>query len=244
VEKDPHIDLSAIDDRILDGLDFCRKVYDFFDRIKSDPDGKIRLRLQSKIGTRFEDKRLVEELLPLAYYIQARYRVGRRIRVRWKSGSQPYDAVLLSDGSLVERDGSLREVFVEITTSVHRNDYLVRQRVNQSGGSFGPQGTYREGRQIVSRPHVADGFEIPKDLAALIVASLHNKSRKGYSPETVLVVNCVPPCGWMDENEWKNATEQVRIANLSIPFREVFLVDMLTSNTATLYGDRRSVTAI
>jgi hypothetical protein len=233
-----HIDLSRIDDRLLDGLDFCREVYDLFDQIKCEPDGKSRLRLQSNGDRRFTDKRLVEELLPLAYYIQVRYRVGKRISVRWRSGSQHCDAIFCFDGSLVERDGAPREVFVEVTTSVHPNEHLVRQRVHQSGGSFGPHGTYREGKKIVSKPYVSDGLQSPKDLAALIIASLNDKARKEYPRETVLVVNCLPPCLWMDETEWKHAIEQVRIEKPIISFREVFLVDMLTLNTATLFRDR------
>ena len=235
----PHTDLSAIDGQLLDGLDFCREVYGLFDRITREPDGKSRRRLQSKTDERLTDKRLVEELLPLACYIQARYHAGRRIKVRWASGSQAYDAILWSNGSCVERDNALKELNVEITTAVHPNDYLVRERVQKSGGSFGPKGIRRERKtgNIVSKPYVQDGFESAKDMAALIIARVNDKSRK-CSTETALVVNCVPPCGWMDENEWKNVIEQVRLAKLNIPFREVFLVDRFMSYTATLHGDR------
>ncbi|HTX39049.1 MAG TPA: hypothetical protein VME43_28690 [Bryobacteraceae bacterium] len=61
-------DLPALDDKLLDGLKFCIRVYDLLDQIRSEPDGlgKIRL-LASK-----REKRLLEELLPIAQYIQAR----------------------------------------------------------------------------------------------------------------------------------------------------------------------------
>jgi hypothetical protein len=80
------------------------------------------LRLRSTKGA----KRLIEELLPIASYVLARYRVGRRIRVRWFSGSQPCDAILWSSGGLVEHRMAPRKLFVEVTTSVHKNEYLAR----------------------------------------------------------------------------------------------------------------------
>ncbi len=148
--KAAHVDFSAVDGHLLDGLDFCRKVYDLLDLISRESDGKSRLRLrQSKT-----DKRLIEELLPLARYIQARYQAGRRIKVRWLSGSQQHDAILWSSGSLVKHGGVPRKVFIEVTTSVHQNDHLRRQLLDQSGGSFGVKGIRREGKEIVSKPDV------------------------------------------------------------------------------------------
>ncbi|HEY5073299.1 MAG TPA: hypothetical protein VII34_01300 [Pyrinomonadaceae bacterium] len=89
------LDLAAIDNQLLDGLEFCTRVYDLFDRARKQPDGIARLRLRpSNI-----EKRLIEELIPIARYLQARYREGRRIKVRWLSGSQSYDAVLWSSGA-------------------------------------------------------------------------------------------------------------------------------------------------
>ena len=39
------LDLSALDDRLLDGLKFCLKVYDLFDQVRSEPDGLGKIRL-------------------------------------------------------------------------------------------------------------------------------------------------------------------------------------------------------
>jgi hypothetical protein len=231
--RNSHVDFSAVDGHLLDGLDYCRKVYDLFDLISREPDGKNRLRLRpSKI-----EKRLIEELLPLARYIQARYQAGRRIKVRWLSGSQPYDAVLWSSGSLVKHGGVPRRVFVEITTSVHPNDHLMRQLLCERGGSFGVKGIRREGKAIVSNPYVFSGGENAKDLAEQIIARLSAKTKKPYSSATVLIVNCVPNCLIL-QDEWKDAVLQVENAKLTMPFREIVLLDMLMSHTATIYGHR------
>jgi hypothetical protein len=142
--------LSTFDDKLLDGLVFCGKVYDLFDQVRSGPDGIAKLRLRS---TKVE-KRLIEELIPIARYIQARYREGRRIKVRWFSGSQPYDAILWSSGALVEHRAAPSKLLLEVTTCVHQNEYLTRQLLQERGGSFGVKGISRDKktRHIVSKP--------------------------------------------------------------------------------------------
>jgi len=134
--------LSTFDGQLLDGLDFCRKVYDLFDQVKAGPDGIEKLRLRP---TKLE-KRLVEELIPIARYVQARYREGRRIKVRWFCGSQPFDAVLWSSGDLVKHKMARRKVVIEVTTSVHANEYLTRRLLHERGGSFGVKGILRDKR--------------------------------------------------------------------------------------------------
>jgi hypothetical protein len=233
--KKSHVDLSKIDDHLLDGLDFCSKVYDLFEQISRGPDGKKRLRLrQSNI-----DKRLVEELLPLARYIQTRYGAGRRIKVRWLSGSQSYDAILWSSGSLVEHGEAPRKLIVEITSSVHPNDHLRRRRLHEHGGSFDVRGIRRVGAEIVSEPYVFCGGENARALAQQILGRLGMKARKQYPPSTVLIVNCIPNCLILDD-EWADAVEQVKNAG-PIEFREVFLLDIVGRYTATLYGRRQRV---
>jgi hypothetical protein len=230
--KVSHVDLSAIDDRLLDGLDFCNRVYDLFDQIRQQPDGKKRLRLRPSRT----DKRLVEELLPLARCIQVRYREGRRINIRWLSGSQQYDAVLWSRGSCVDVGGTPRKVFVEVTQSVHPNDRFRRERLDQRGGSFSVKGLHRDGKDIISKPLVFSGGENAKDLAEQIRERLREKADKPYPPSTVLIINCTTNCLIL-EDEWKAAVDQVT-SDGPIAFREVFLLDMLGSNATTLYGQR------
>ena len=234
--KESQVDFSTIDGRTLDGLDFCRKVYDLFDLISRKPDGKSRMRLR-RLRT---DKRLVEELLPLARYIQARYQAGRRVKIRWSSGSQQYDAVLWSSGSLVEQGCAPRRVLIEVTTSVHPKEYLTRQLLHERGGSFGVKGICREEGTgaIVSKPYVFSGGENAKDLAEQVLERLNAKASKAYPAATVLIVNCIPNC-LMFEDEWKDAIDQVTLAMPAIPFREVFLMESLMSHTSTLYGDRK-----
>jgi hypothetical protein len=230
------LDLSTFDGQLLDGLDFCRKVYDLFDQVQSEPDGIARLRLRPTKS----EKRLIKELIPIARYVQARYREGRRIKVRWFSGSQPYDAILWSSGGLVEQRMAPKKLFVEVTTSVHQNEYLARHLLHEKGGSFGVKGISRDKKsgEIISKPTVHTPDELALDLASQIIERLRTKSAKGYSPGTVLIINCVPNCLILD-SEWNDAIEQVTKARVHLAFREVFLIETVMSYSTTLYGNRK-----
>src|SRR5580693_3564293 len=139
-KKPRPLDLSTFDGRLLDGLNFCRGVYELFNQTRASPDGIAKLRLRP---TKLE-KRLIEELIPIARYVQARYREGRRIKVRWLSGSQPYDATLSNSGAFVEKGLTPRKMLVEVTTSVHPAEHLVRELLHLQGHSFGVKGISRE----------------------------------------------------------------------------------------------------
>jgi len=82
--------LGDFDNHLMNGLDFCKKAYGLFEEIRRTPNGIERLRLRKG---RLE-KKLIEELLPIARYIQARYSHRRQIKVRWIDGKQNYDARL------------------------------------------------------------------------------------------------------------------------------------------------------
>jgi hypothetical protein len=232
--KPKPLDLSTFDGRLLDGLHFCRKAYELFNQTRASPGGIGKLRLRPSKN----EKRLIEELIPVARYVQARYREGRRIKVRWFSGSQPYDAVLLSSGVFVDKGITPRRVVVEVTTAVHQNDYLVRERLHEQEHAFGVKGVSRDKKTgaIVSEPYVVTNGERETDLATQIIERINSKSAKGYDTETVLIVYCVPN-GLTLEDEWDEAVKLVTQAGVHNAFKEVFLVETgSTSRSATLYG--------
>ena len=228
------LDLATFDGVLLDGLDFCRKVYDLFDQVRNGPDGIARLRLRPEKL----DKKLLEELIPIARYVQERYRAGRRIKVRWFSGSQPYDAVFWSSGSVIAHRMEPRRLFVEVTTSSHQNEYLVREAVHKQGGAFGPKSITRERktRAIVSKPHATTLDERSTDLADQILTALRKKATKNYPPGMALIINCIPD-GFIYETDWQAAIHQVEKAQLHLCFREVFLFEMVMGYSKTLCGN-------
>lgn len=224
---------AALDGRLLDGLDFCRQAYDLFDQVRRGPDGVKNLRLRpSKL-----EKRLIEELLPIARYVQARYREGRRIKVRWLSGSQPFDAVLWSSGAIVRHGMAPRRLLVEVTTAVHQNEHLARRLLHEQGGSFGVKGITRDKAtgQAISKPHVHVNDEIATDLAAQVAACILNKSDKGYPFGTALIVQCVANSLTL-ESEFADAVDRVRAMQIHHCFREVFIFESISLVSTTLYG--------
>ncbi len=227
--------LSTFDGRLLDGLNFCRTVYDLFNQTRAGADGIANLRLRP---TKLE-KRLIEELVPLARYVQARYHEGRRIKVRWLSGSQPYDAILLSSGAFVEQGYAPEKLVVEITTSVHKNEHLSREMLHERGYSFGVKGISRDKktRAINSTPYVNTNDERVTDLACQIIDRIKSKSEKGYAPGTVLIVYCVLN-GVTLEDEWGDVVKRVAQADAHHAFKEVFLIDTSSAaHSATLCGN-------
>jgi hypothetical protein len=87
--------LSQFDGELIDGLQFCANAYALFEQIRGTEDGPSRLRIRA---TNIE-KKLIEELLPMCKYVQAKYRAGRYISVRWVNGSQQFDAEVVQNGA-------------------------------------------------------------------------------------------------------------------------------------------------
>ncbi len=233
------LDLKSLDDKLLDGLKFCLKVYDLFDQIRTEPDGlgKIRL-LKSK-----REKRLIEELLPITQYIQARYSVGNRLKVRWFEGSQPYDAIIWTSRPMSKNTNIPRKIFVEVTTAKHKNLHLSRKQLHETGGSFGPKGIRINRKTGVpdSTPHVHTNSELIDDLSSQILRSIGDKAKKAYPPSTVLIVNCDTDTVIL-ENEWNDALKQVEAAGLHKTFRETYITNGRYS--ATLWGSPKQRKAL
>jgi hypothetical protein len=129
-------DISVFDNHLMNGLLFCKRVYDLFANIRSSPEGIKGLRLRNgKI-----EKKLIEELIPIARYVQARYSHGRQLKVRWVDGCQHFDAKLLSAGPMADRRLVPKRQFIEVTTAVHEYDHFSRRLIDEQGGTFSVKG--------------------------------------------------------------------------------------------------------
>ena len=183
------------------------------------------------------EKRLIEELIPLARYVQARYQEGRRIKVRWFGGSQSYDAVLSSSGEKVTHGMAPKQLLVEVTTCYPDNDHLARRQLHEEGMTWGPKSISQDKKtgKITSAPYVFTNNERAIDLANKVLERIKNKIDKAYPPGIVLIVNCFPS-GLLLDDEWQKVVELVQQAQLYSAFKEVFLIELMRSNSATLYG--------
>jgi hypothetical protein len=222
--------LEQFDGQLLNGLDFCIRAYAMLDELADSSGGIEELRLL----TTLRSKRLIEEILPIAVYVQFHHNLGLRLRVRWLSGNQPYDACLLCSGGFVEHGSVPREQFLEVTTAVHPKHYLVREKVAKDGFAFGPDDIHRDRttKQIISNAVVKDGTKAQFELADIIVARIIDKKSKHYPVETSLIVQCEAMLAL--PNEWADIVDSVRSRVSGHPFREIFLYNGLSARTAAL----------
>jgi hypothetical protein len=231
--------LETLDKRLIDGLTFCRRAYTVFDRIRSARGGVNELRLlQSQRA-----KKLVEEILPLVAYTQARYGPALRFKIEWFGGNQPFDARQVSTGDHVEDGAVPRELFIEVTTAVHPNEHLVRERVSKEGASFSARGTRRDRKtnEIVSVPTVYHNYEAHDELVSLIQARVADKASKVYGQNTLLLVCCVVGMPVLDD-EWQYIVNALREKPAAHQFHEVVLVEPVGRRVTSLYGPRREDT--
>ena len=227
-------ELADFDNRLINGLDFCRGVYDLFEQVRKGPNGIKRLRLRKGRS----EKKLIEELIPIARYVQERYSHGRQLRVRWIDGGQQYDACLLSSGALVERQLAPKRQYLEVTTAVHENDHLSRSLLDKQGHSFGVKGISlsRKTKQITSRPYVYTGHEAEDDLANRILERIRAKTKINYPRPTVLVVQCSLDRLFL-EDEWARSIARVKEAKIVHRFCEVFILDANHHYSATIHRE-------
>ena len=223
------LSLTYFDNRLMNGLDFCKKVYEFTEQIRKGPDGVNRLRVRDR-----EEKKLMEELVPIARYVQARYSLGRLMKVRWILGNQPYDACVLSAGFLTEKSVVPKRQFLEVTTAVHRRDYMLRQLLTQEQLVFSVKGISqdRRSKNIVSRPYVSDHREAENALARRILDCISAKAAKRYPRGTALVIQGIPD-ELMLADEWEYTIQKVKESDFDHEFDEVFIFTQ--RHEATIY---------
>lgn len=228
--------LANFDNHLMNGLDFCKRAYSLFEEIRRTPKGVERLRLrQSNL-----EKKLIEELLPIARYVQTRYSHGRQLKVRWKDGTQKYDALLLSSGSLIEVHLAPKRQFIEVTTAVHKNDHIARSIFNKNGHVFGAKGIQKDQQtgDYISKPYVHTNYEYSEDLAKKILERITAKTKIEYPSNTTLIIQCFLDTLFF-EDEWEYAIKKVKDGGIQHRFREIFVFDSNHHYTATLYGNTR-----
>lgn len=111
--------IDTLDGQLLDGLAFCAKAYAIFEMARVEPGGIERLQRR----TPNNEKRLLDEILPICRYIQTYYRLGPYISVCWRNGNQRYDAELFQSGEYVTRGYYEKSAYLEVTSAMHPNEH-------------------------------------------------------------------------------------------------------------------------
>jgi len=232
MRRDAIPELAQFDGRLMDGLRFCSKVYKLFESIRRSEGGPSRMRRRP---TRLE-KKLLEELLPICRYVQASYRIGRYMSIRWLAGDQQYDAELRQRGAYVSKDYYPAKAYLEVTCVMHPNEYLVRELLDTKGYAFSLEGTRRlKKREIESVPKAYSNRDFVEQYAEFITARLIAKSAKQYPANTTLIVECTLNLPYTDE-EWADLMARIGPVISALPFPEIYLYDTLGQHSLLARG--------
>lgn len=222
--------IENIDGQLMDGLEFCSRVYALFEHIRSEPGAMERLRLRSEPG----EKRLLEELLPICRYVQTYYRAGRYISVRWVNGSQSYDAELHQHGSYVDQGYCPQLAYLEVTCAMHENEHWIWTLLSHGEPAYAPEGIdAKKGTPLKSEPVVFTGFEHVENFVPIVVAAVRKKSEIHYPENTSLVVQCHLNSLYMPD-EWRRLVAEVERQIIGSPFREILLLDVVTERSTPI----------
>lgn len=222
--------LAPLHDSLHDGLRFCAKVYEIFERIRVSPDGPDRLRMRASDT----EKRVIEELLPICKYLQTKYRAGRYISIRWLQGSQQFDGILEQRGWYVEQGYFPTACHVEVTSAVHSNDYLSRELLTKSGVAYGVEGLSRtKSRAIASQPVVHTNSEHVDAFVPIVLTQISKKAAIAYPEGAVLIIRCSLNTLYTPD-EWQELCGKVQIALPQHSFREIFLCEPVFDYCASL----------
>jgi len=228
------ISLSQLDGIRLEGLEFCRRTYALFEAIRAQPDGKSRLRM---MPTDLE-KKLLEELMPIAKYVQDHHRPGRYFEVKWHAGDQQFDAEVFQAGDYVQHSYYPAESFIEVTCASHPNDYLMRERLDTEGSAFGYEGL---SRVKTGRDKSVDSVPTSSSIAAtigqfvdILAGAIEKKRAKTYPGRTVLIVRCTLNTGYLP-SEWEQLARAVAGRVEVEPFAEIYFYDATNYFSCQLY---------
>jgi hypothetical protein len=215
-------ELAIIDNRAIEGFNFCKKAYQAFYRIRYSPDGLSRIRMRNDNAP----KKLIEEVLPIARYVQAVYCPGRRIRVRWVDGNQNYDGIAYYSGDDVTKGTQPKKMYLEVTNAMHKKDYLHRRHLHEKGHVFGYRGIKfsKSTKHVESTPIVRKGYEHITELVDLVKQRIEEKENKKYPDPCALIVQYHTDTVILYD-EWEAMTTALRTIPDRDRFREIFLME-------------------
>jgi hypothetical protein len=214
----------------MDGLKFSKKVYDIFEQIRKSSDGINKLRLREG-----SEKKLIEELIPIARFIQARYNEARHLKVRWINGTQQFDALIQSTGALVENGFVPRNQYIEVTTAVHENGHILRRMIVEQRPVFSVKGIKKNknGKDYSSIPYAYSSQELENDLTSKLIEIIEKKTSNSYPEKTILVIQCILD-SLFEEEEWEYAIQQIKTKRINHRFQEIFIFDSNHTYSATI----------
>jgi len=234
----PNNPLDEFNGKLLDGLEFCSKVYALFESIRNADDGPSRLRMRpSPIGI---EKKLLEELLPICRYVQTNYRIGRYISIRWINGTQTYDAEISQRGTYVSDNYYPADGYLEVTCTMHPKKYLKRELLETKGGCFGLEGISRlNNGGIESIPVGYTNKEFVHSYSKIVLEQIAKKAKILYPQYTTLVIQCTLNTAYMPD-EWDMLITLVKDAMPETSFQEIYLYNEVGQYNHSFYRNHNA----
>ncbi|MDD5405915.1 MAG: hypothetical protein PHE73_03105 [Sulfurovaceae bacterium] len=218
--------LSHLNGKLFDGLEFCSEVYTLFEKIRSEPDGIKKLRLRASPT----EKLILEELLPICRYVQKYYRTGRYISVYWIDGNQSYDAKILQKGCYVEHGHYPAQAYLEITSAMHKNEHWTWKL----DMSFAPEGiSGNKNSKVSSEPVVFTNQEHIEKFAPIVLKQISKKASINYPENTSLVVQCHLNSLYTSD-DWELLIDQVTKKLPKHKFQEILMYDSVTGKESII----------
>ncbi len=173
------VNLDDIDGIELTASEFIEKCRDARHYVHSQNDyGRV---VRDPRGYPNIAKKLKDEIIPISLYLQHVGNDLENLKIIWKKGSQKGDAQVFDEKWLM----------LEVTTARHPNEYLVRHRINQSGGSFTADGLTKNNSGIESKPVALGYYENIERYQDLIRERIAKKSEDYRGCTIRLIVHVI-----------------------------------------------------
>lgn len=179
-------------------------------------------------------KALLEEVLPLAFFVRFLDIPERRTRCRYLGrDNDSYDAHLRLSGKQIDFGFWKPEYFVEVSSAQFPKEHLRREAMKLYGLVFSdpdiyPTGTRRCGnRQVISHAVARNGEALVEDVTHWVRKAVHNKLSKDYPSPSILLVRVVPDRP-LFLSEWSQVIRAVPRQQEQNTFEMIFLVDPST----------------
>jgi hypothetical protein len=210
--------LSEFNGVIIDGLEFCKRTYKLFEKIRTSPDGPDRLRKRYSLV----ERKLIAELLPICKYLQVNYTAGRYISIRWIDGNQSFDAELHQSGVFVDMGYYPSLAYLEVTTAMHKNEYLLRQLLCENVPVFTVDGISKTKEGPISKPVLYSSTEHVDKFFPIILKTITKKTKILYPNDTSLVIDCYLNTLYMPD-EWDLLVSKIKENMPKHHFKEIIL---------------------
>jgi hypothetical protein len=190
------------------------------DYVEDLDDAQVHCRSQSR-----DVKYLLEEVLPLAYFVRFFDLPERRVRCKYLGGTErDVDAELLLTGRQVELQFAPPRLWVEVTSAQFPKEHLRREALGLYGAVFIDPNIKREGPTIVSRPTVVDGETPVHNATKWLSDAVSKKLSQQYPDPCALLVRMVVE-RHLTIGEWSGVAEAIAPLRSQSSFHAIYVVE-------------------